>query len=1037
MNLFKILTIKILCFLRLRTVCKNTAFFINKCLFLSLNLDKRNDIFVLSKEIKRERPKKVPMSKMRADRQIYARMTALLLAVFGMVAVYGQGREFSFGGAKDDVANALLQTRDGGFLLVGYSESFGNDNDIDVYVIRTDIDGNVLWSNVYDEDFEERANDVIELSDGSFLIVGTSKRVFAQTNVHLVKISATGQLIWSKSHGNDAIEEEGLKVVPGVDGGFAIVGTTRSIENNSRNILLVKVDEAGDLEWTRTYGEDNVSDIGRAITTLDGSYVIAGVTDNTAPGSFDKDIVLYRVDAQGTEIWNEPKRIATPERDEVWDMLTTRDGKIAMAGSIYDNSDALAVLLDASGEVEDEWQVDVAGFGDQARTIVEIEDGSLVIAGITESGADNIDVLIAQLTPGGTVAWKNSIGRPGRTDWGYDLVSTITGGYAITGYTAIGSGSFINDALLVTTDNQGNTITNFISGRVFYDRNSSCGLDPEDQPLKEWLVRVTGDNKTYFGTTDENGQYRIQVDTGKYNVMVLPINDYWEGCINQGYNVNLTNFYDTTSLNFPFFVAQACPYLEVDISAPFLVNCSDVEYTVAYRNLGTTVAQGAYVEVTLDDELTYRSSSIPPIEVNEQEKIYTFLLGNLEIAESGSFTIQTSLDCDGVLAGQAGRVVAHIFPDLECIEPGPNWDGSSVRALGECEQDTVVFRLSNIGQSAMSRPLKYYVVQEDVVLRPAGDNFQLEPNETTTVFMRRSEGATYRIIAEQSEDHPGRSYPTVAIEGCTETGEPYSTGYYTQFPENDQDNFVDIDVQEIISSISKTEMRGYPKGYRDSIIDPNTEITYKIFFKNDGTDAIQRVVIRDTIPEGLDITTLTPGASSHPYRFEIYEEGILRITFDNIQLLPDGSETENSNWGFVNFKVSQKPNNPLGTTITNSATIFFDYGTPERTNEIRYVVDKFPDFVEVISNTNQVFIPGVKINVRPNPFIESTTFEIEGQNFKEVNFSIFDMTGRLLYTTKFNGNQYVYRNQLLTPGMYVYKMESEGQLINSGKLLVR
>jgi len=1037
MNSFKEMIISFLNKIIAFSFCKNSTFFLNKCCFLSLNLAVISHIFVLSKEIKRERPKKVSMSKMRADRQNFIKMAALsMAALLGMTAqiLYGQGREFSFGGSKDEVANALLQTRDGGFLLAGYSESFGEDNDIDVFLIRTDIDGSTLWSNVYDADFEERANDLLELSDGSFLIAGSSKRLFAESNVHLVKVGPTGQQLWSFSYGSDEISQEGINVVESVDGGFVIVGTATDPENGEDNILIVKVDENGQEQWMKEFGGD-VDDVGRAITVFENGYVIAGVTDNLAPNSFDNDIILYRLDAQGNEIWNEPKRIATPEKDEVWDIIATQSGDIAIAGSIFDNSDAYVVTLNGAGEMLQEWQVDLAGFGDQAQALIEMNDGSFIITGITESGADNIDVLLARLEANGTVSWKRSLGRAGRTDWGNDLVADMNGGFAVAGYTAIGSGSFINDALLIKTDNQGNTITNFISGRVFFDQDGSCDLDPEDRPLNEWLVRVTGEDNTYFGTTDENGRYRIQVDTGRYNVMVLPVNDYWEGCINEGYNINLTNFYDTTSLNFPFFAAQACPFLEVDISAPFLAVCSDVEYTVAYRNLGTTVASEAYVEVTLDEELTYESSSIPPLQVNEEEKIYTFLLGDLEVAESGSFTIQASLACEGIAQGQAGFVSAEIFPNAECLEPGPNWDGSSIDALGECDQDTVVFRLRNIGSNATSRPLRYYVVQEDIIFREG--EVTLNAGEEQAVFMRRGAGETYRIIAEQSEDHPGRNFPTVAIEGCTSDGEPYSTGYYTQFPENDQDNFVDIDVQEVISSISQAEMRGYPKGYRDSIIDANTEITYKIFFKNNGTDTIQRVVIRDTLPEGLDITSITPGASSHPYRFEIYEEGILRITFDNIQLLPDGSETETSNWGFVNFKVSQKPNNPLGTTITNNATIYFDYGVPERTNDIHYVVDEFPAFVEVVSNTNAVFVPGVKINVRPNPFIESTTFEIEGRRFNRVNFSIFDMTGRLIHTDSFYGNQYVYRNQLLTPGTYVYTMESEGQLINSGKLLVR
>lgn len=1015
--------------------CKNTLFFLNKSLFLSLNLGLISDIFVLSKGIKRERPKTVSMSTTRADRQFFLNITALFFAVCSLMVAQelkGQGGEFSFGGPKDDQAKALVKTRDGGFLMVGFSESFGSDNDEDIYVIRTNFEGKLLWSKVYDADFEEQANDIIELEDGNFLIVGNSNKLGTQSNVHLLKISETGEELWSKNYGNDSFQERGEGIVPAVDGGYVIVGTTRETANGEEDILIIKVNEAGEELWTKTYGADQ-EDIGRAITVFENGYVIAGVTDNTSPGAFDKDIIIYRLDAAGELVWTEPKRFATPEKDEAYDVIATRDGNIVIVGSIFDNSNGYVIKMRGDGSVVWEQKgIDLNGLGDVANAVIELVDESLVVAGFSEPNADNINLMVAKLNSIGEIQWVSDLGRSTRTDWGEDVVMTSDGGFAVAGFTAIGSSSFITDALLVITDGEGNTTTNVIAGQVFFDKDSSCDLDPEDQPLKEWLVRVTGENETFFGTTDVNGRYRIQVDTGRYSVTVLPVNEYWESCIAGGYNINLTNFYDTTSLNFPVFIAQACPYLEVDISTPFLAVCSDIEYTVKYCNLGTAVASGAYVEVTLDDNLTYESSSVPFI--NQNGNTYRFLLGDLEIAECGSFTIQTKMACEGIAMGQAALVKAHIFPDVTCLEPGPNWDGSSVQVGGTCQQDSVIFTLRNIGRNGMSQPLNYYVVQDDIMFRQG--EFSLGASEEQSVSIKNT-GSTYRIIAEQSEDHPGRSYPTLAIEGCAENGQPTSTGYFGQFPEDDQDNFIDTDVQEVISSISEAEMRGYPKGYRDSIIDANTEITYKIFFLNTGTDTLTRVIIRDTLPEALDVTSIVPGPGSHPYRFEIYGKGILRIIFDNIQLLPDGGANETSNWGYVTFRISQKPNNTLGTTITNRATIYFDYEAPMQTNDVRHIVDEFPTFVEVIVSTDEdLFVPGVKINVRPNPFRESTTFEIEGRQFKEVNFSILDMTGRLIYTNKFYGNQYVYRNQL-APGTYFYKMESEGQLINSGKLLVR
>ncbi|MBK7869927.1 MAG: DUF11 domain-containing protein [Saprospiraceae bacterium] len=877
-------------------------------------------------------------------------MIMFMLAVVSEVK--GQGWEVTFGGAKEDQGKALIQTRDGGFLLVGFSESFGSDNDLDVYLIRTDVDGKVIWSQVYDEGFIEHAYDVMETEDGDFLIVGDINTVGTQRNIYLLKVNASGKQMWSRQFGNSTTSQRGEEIVKAVDGGYVIIGSTNDTPTGKFDILLLKVDENGNQMWEKKYGGAK-DDEGRAIVQFEDGYVFTGYSDNTAPGSFDRDIVVYKVNANGDPI--KYFRDSTTESEEAYDIITTRDGGILVAGKKYDSSNFyLLKLRDTLSTIFAEAH-DVNGFGDEAFGVVELNDGSLVVTGITEVDSQNLGVLIAKCDSNGELIWKRNLGEKKRTDYGEAIVATNDGGFAVAGYTALGDGAFINDVLLIKTDPEGNTITNFISGQVYYDKDGACDFDPGDEPLKEWLIRVdktTGENKTYFGTTDENGRYRILVDTGRYNVKVLPVNEYWETCISGGYNINLTNFYDTTSLNFPAFVAQACPYLEVDVSTPFLAVCSDVEYTVAYCNVGTAEASDAYVEVTLDDKLTYISSSITP--TSQNGNTYTYNLGDLEISECGSFTIQTRMGCEGIAIGQATLVSAHIYPDTVCLEPGPEWDGSSIIVSGRCEQDTVSFRIANIGRNDMTRPSRYYIVQDVVILRNAVP-FQLGSQQEESISLPDN-GATYRLIAEQSVDHPGRSYPTVAIEGCAEDGQDpnsISKGFVIQFPENDRDNFVDIDVQEVIGLTEKVEMRGYPKGYRDSLIAANTEITYKIFFKNTGTDTVSRVVIRDTLPESLDITTFVKGSSSHPYSYEIYGDGVLKITLEDVQLLPNGGVDETSNWGFVNFRIAQKPNNPTKTTITNNAAVYFDLEAPVMTNKVKHVVGQFPDFL---------------VSVKPGPF---------------------------------------------------------------------
>ncbi|NJK83846.1 MAG: hypothetical protein HC912_08575 [Saprospiraceae bacterium] len=256
-----------------------------------------------------------------------------------------------------------------------------------------------------------------------------------------------------------------------------------------------------------------------------------------------------------------------------------------------------------------------------------------------------------------------------------------------------------------------------------------------------------------------------------------------------------------------------------------------------------------------------------------------------------------------------------------------------------------------------------------------------------------AKGTTYRIIAEQSKGHPGRSFPTIAIEGCgTDRNGNASVGYVTQFPEDDADPFVAIHVQENTSAIG-TYMNASPKGYREkNTIESGRDITYHIYFQNVTNDLLRHIVIRDTLPEGLDITSVVPGASSHSYKFEVYGNRILKFTFDDLAI-PSINKDEATSKGFVSFRVRQNANVPKGTVIINNASVALNFQKPFLTNEVFHTIggDLF-DFVEVakVVSTQDVKIQGLTVTVSPNPFSEKTTFTIAGWAGKQPKLLLYD-----------------------------------------------
>ena len=257
--------------------------------------------------------------------------------------------------------------------------------------------------------------------------------------------------------------------------------------------------------------------------------------------------------------------------------------------------------------------------------------------------------------------------------------------------------------------------------------------------------------------------------------------------------------------------------------------------------------------------------------------------------------------------------------------------------------------------------------------------------------------------------------------------------------EDENDPFVSIDVQESVSSTTDyIFLRGYPKGYfknGENLIPANTSIEYHIYFQNAGTDTISHLVIRDTVSANLDISSVVAGASSHPYDFEVYSNGVLKFTFENMLLLPGGGAASQ---GFVKFKIAQKPNNPAGTKIPNSATVFLGYDAPFQTDTYVHVVGgkEVIDFL-VITDVDEPKVPGVTVRAFPNPFAAAIEFEVKGMQFKTLTINVFDMSGQLVRREKASGNQLrLYRNGLPS-GAYAYRLEADGLLLDTGKIIVR
>ncbi len=956
-------------------------------------------------------------------------LCCLLTLVLFTSNLNAQGWQQSVGGTNSEEAWALIEDLDGGYLILGSGVDPNGDFDQDIFLVKLDIDGILVWSKYLDNGGSQLPSAIARTIDNNYIIVGSIAGDNGKDDVQLLKIDPRGNQIWSRNYGGD-VSESASDVVALADGGFVITGENDAGADIESDILVVRFDALGNARWQKTIGTDR-SDVGNAIAALDSGYAVVGNSKNAI--GFDNDIALYRLSEQGEIVWE--VRLENNFLEEGRDVVSTQDGGIAIAGTINDKPDVLIAKFDKDGNQS--WTRTLGNSENEeiANSLTELPDGSLVAAGIRiQADGINGDIFLAKVGPEGDLIWERNLGRTDYLDEARSIIPTLDGGFALAGYESPGL-SFENDVVLVKTDALGNTLTNVIKGSVYHDLDEGCDLDPEDTGLKNWVVTAEGNGTTYYGTTNENGEYSITVDTGFYTVNILPENVYWAACRENGYPIRIAEFYDSVQVDLAAIAVVDCAFLEVDISTPYLVRCDEIIYTVEYCNLGTAEAENAQVEVLLDNQLTFQSSLLP---VMEEGQRLMFDIGNLAAGECGSFQITTNSSCQGTVLSRAVSVEANIFPDSACLNLSPEWDRSDIRVEALCQATEVVFQVTNIGIKKMETQRSVVVIENEIILSTG--TFQLDVAQDTFIrvpISAEEEASTYRVIADQSADHPFRVFATDAIEACGNEN-IFSTGFVTQFPEDDKAPNQSIDVQEIIDSVPSVELRGYPKGYKNGIIDQQTDLTYKFILSNPGTDTVDRIVIRDTLSEHLQLSTLQMGASSHPYTFEVYNQGILKITFEDIRLLPDGT-SDSQDLAFVEFKIGQKADNPIGTEINNRATIFFDYQQPLISNLVTHTIDTYPDFVRVVVDTDNPINPAIKMNVYPNPFVDRVRFDIIGRtDVGPLKFSVFDLNGRLIDQRQYTNNQFSYdRHSSLTEGIYIFRVEAEGQLIGSGKLLVR
>lgn len=359
----------------------------------------------------------------------------------------------TYGGTNIDVAYDVQPTADGGFVVTGYTRSYGSGGH-NLWLFKTDAGGNRQWNSAFGGSADDEGQAVWPTSDGGYVAAGfTSSSGGGGKDVWVVKADSTGNEDWTRTFGG-ASDEEAYAVQETADGGLIIAGATSSFGAGSRDVWLIKTDESGAPSWTRTlggYGSDGAWSVSQ---TSDHGYIVAGWTFSYGPG-YVGNAWLVKTDSLGYIEWNDV--FGGADADRGYSARETADGGYIMAG--YTDSFGAGLydlyLVKTDSEGTEEWSYTFGGTGrDYGNAVVQTTDGGYLAVGYTLSfGAGGDDVYLVRTDADGILQWQTTYGGSA-SDVGYGLANTSDGGYIVAGHT-LSYGAGVHDAWMIRLASDG------------------------------------------------------------------------------------------------------------------------------------------------------------------------------------------------------------------------------------------------------------------------------------------------------------------------------------------------------------------------------------------------------------------------------------------------------------------------------------------------------------------------------------------------------------------------------------------------------
>ncbi|MDH5683688.1 MAG: hypothetical protein OEZ20_04400 [candidate division WOR-3 bacterium] len=235
----------------------------------------------------------------------------------------------TFGGIYEDRGNFVRQTQDKGYIITGSTQSFNDTINGDFYLIKTDSFGNLQWQKTFGGSGEEEANTVQQTNDNGYIIIGKGK-VSNSYYAYLIKTDSLGNLQWQRTYGENEEECGNFSGQQTIDKGYIITGLIRTSEEILPKIFLLKADSLGNLQWQNTFGGNERTWSNFVQQTQDKGYIVVGFIDG------GRDVYVIKMDSLAIHQWK--KTFGGAGYDEGYCVQQTQDGGYIITGEYFNIS---------------------------------------------------------------------------------------------------------------------------------------------------------------------------------------------------------------------------------------------------------------------------------------------------------------------------------------------------------------------------------------------------------------------------------------------------------------------------------------------------------------------------------------------------------------------------------------------------------------------------------------------------------------------------------------------------------------------------